>query len=240
MIKGLNPWEMGTETNSGPLLPNFCEGRFIVVKIAPPKEKTIKDGLVLTALMTSFIDSSNKEVKTVEVEESPNGYSIRFPMGKRGLIATKYRGPRSLYKFKNPETGKFYQIPAEKFTAEFAYDYLNGTLPNWDQLKSNEQDQLINEYLEDMFTFGLANDLALNPKENGEMPAPHVGLVTSLYRIYTPPTGGEKYGNTIISKFAVKEGKPNLPGDYKEMPEELAVSIYEEYQKSDKIEGSPF
>lgn len=240
MIKGLNPWDFGLESNSGPLLADLVTGRFIIVKIVPPKEKTIRDGLVLTAMMTSYWDSNENEVKVVEAGESPNGYEVTFPLGKRGLLATKYRGPKSFYKFKNPATNKFVEIPKENFTIEFALDYLSKTIKEWKSLSDIDKDQCLDEYFEDMYMFGLSNDLALRPLSDGTMPTPRVGMVTDFYRQYTPPKPDEKYGNTIISKFAVKEGKPNLPGDYKELPEELAIAIYNEYQKSDRSEGVPF
>ena len=224
---------MGSELDSGPQIPSFTLAKYMVVKIAPPRQKTILNGLVMTAIMLSYVDANNEVVKTVEVNEVDDAVQIKFPEGKRNLIATKYRGPKSIYKFKNPKTNKFYQIGNEKLTVEYANNYLSASVDKWDSMTNDEKETLVEQYLEDMFMFGFSNDLALNDSntENEDIIVPKVGMVTEFYRRWSPPAEGEKYGNTIITKFAPREGKPTLSGEYDMIAEDLATVVYLQYQE---------
>ena len=238
-INNFNPWEMGSEVNnSGFNIPNFTLAKYIVLRIVPPKGKTVRDGVVMSAAMLSFTDESGIETKTVEVVEGTSGYEVMFPHDKRGLLATKYRGPKSQYKFINPGTGKFYQIANDKFTTAYAAQYLSQSLPEWVTMNQSEKDAHIDEYLENMYMFGLSNDFAFDNSDAIVLPRP--GMVTMFYRRYTPPEEGEKYGNTIITKWPKKsdpvEGKyANLTGDYVEMSEAVALAIYDALQKKDQL-----
>ena len=228
----VHPWEMG-ETTNGATIPSFSEGRFLLVRVVPPKTKTIRDGLVATFAMISYKDNDGKDVIMTDISKTTSGYSVEFPLGKRGIMATKFRGPKSWYRFLNADTNKWYQVgkndPVTKvnnhLTEEFAVSYLSEQLPNWKELSATEKDEHIDQYFEDMYLFGLAKDLNLAVEENNEL-IPEVGMVTNLYRRYTSPKEGEKYGNTIVTKFAPKEGKENLPGDYKTVDPEIAIAVY--------------
>lgn len=223
----IKPWEMG-EISAG--IPPLCVTKQVLVKLAPPREKTVRDGLVATFLMTSFFDDNNQEIKTVEVAEGPGGYEISFPLGKKNLVATKFRGPKSYYKFQKPGEDDFYQIPQEKFSVEYATKYCAKEVADWDSLDELTQEAHIDNYLQDMFLFGVSQDLKL-PIEGEKFTAPVVGLQTKLYRVYTPPAKGEKYGNTILTKW--HKGKDPLDTEHKTLTEILAVAIYDEYYMRD-------
>lgn len=227
----VKPWEMGDEIAKGEKIPNFTKGKFIVVGIKPPKTKTVRDGLVMTAIMLSYINEAGEEIKTVEVTEGPSGYDIKFPNGKLGLLATKYRGAKSFYSYVNPHTHKRYQISSEKFTPEYAKQYLSERVSDWNNMSDAEHDSLIDEYLESMFRFGLAKDFAFNEDESGNISIPEPGMVTTFYRKYTPPSEGERWGNVIISKWV--KGETSLDGDIKEFPQELSQAIYDKLQERD-------
>lgn len=233
----INPWELGDDIK-GTSIPHFALGTHVLVKLAHPKNKTIRNGLVAYFIMTSFVDEYGKKVDLVEATESPDGYQIKFPLGKRGLLATKFRGPQNNYKFINPETNKWFQIPKERFTPEFASELLSSKVDNWTSLSDPEKDALIDEYLEDMFMFGLSQDLLL-PAKGDNFTRPVVGVKTKLYRVSTPPdeSKGEKYPNIKITKW--EKGKPSLDGEYETVPEALATSIYEEYSRRDEDAFDP-
>lgn len=223
----IKPWEMGEKIKSTGI-PSFCTGKFILTRLAAPKGKTVQSGLVATFLMSSFFDDKGIEKKTIEVAESEKGYEITFPAGKRGLLATKYRGPKSYFRWKNPETGEPYQIPQEKFTVEYAANHCSTTIEGWSDYSDLEKETYINDYLYDMYSFAISQDLAL-PFKDDTFTAPVVGLQTKLYRVFTPPSEGEKYGNVIITKW--HKGMDPLDGDYRELPEILATSIYDEWMR---------
>lgn len=224
----MNPFELGSEVNNSDFsIPNFTLGKYMVLKIVPPKGKTVRDGLVMSAALLSFTQEG-KETKTVIVTEGTSGYEVTFPLGKRGILATKYRGPKSIYKFINSATKKFYQISSDKFTLGYIEKYLGQSIPNWVNLSQVEKDQHIDEYYENMYMFGLSNDFAFNDNENLVLPKP--GMVTNFYRRYTPPAEGEKYGNIIITKWPKKSNPveaemENLDGSYIQRDEAIAVSI---------------
>ena len=234
-----NIWDMGSELekSSTVQIPNFCLAKYIVVKLVPPKGKTVRDGLVMTALMLSYTDEEGNEVETIQVAESTNGYDITFPKGKAGLLATKYRGPKSYYRFLNPNTKKFYQIPNDKFTLEYANDYLSSITNDWTQLSNAEKDSLLDEYFEDLYLFGMSNDFAFDNKGD-KITIPKPGMVTSFYRRYTPPKLEEKYGNTIITKWPSKRvpaeaGYAALSGEYKEFDEAIALAIDDAFRQKE-------
>jgi len=233
----INPWELGDDIQ-GTSIPHFALGTHILVKLAHPKNKTTRDGLVAYFIMSSFVDEYGKKVDLVEASEGPDGYQIKFPLGKRGLLATKFRGPQNNYKFINPETNKWFQIPKERFTPEFASEFLSGKDPNWASLSDPEKDARIDEYLEDMFMFGLSQDLLL-PAKGDNFTRPVVGVKTKLYRVSTPAdeSKGEKYPNIKITKW--EKGKPSLDGEYETVDEALAMSIYDEYSKRDEDAFDP-
>ena len=223
----IKPWEMGEATTG---IPPLCVGDLMLVKLAFPREKTVRDGLVGTFMLTSYKDKNDKIIKTIEVKEGPGGYEVSFPLGKKNLIATKFRGPKSYYRFQNPNDGSYYVIPQEKFSVEYATQYCATKIKDWDTLNDIEQDEHIDKYLEDMFMFGLSQDLML-PIEGDSFTAPTVGMQCKLYRVYTPPLEGEKYGNTIITKW--HKGEDPLTAEYEILPEILATTAYEEYYKRD-------
>lgn len=235
----VNPWEMGDDLNST-VIPSFVKAKFVLVKLTHPKMKTKRNGLVGTFLMTSYEDEYGKKVDLVEAEESPDGYEVKFPLGKRGLIGTKFRGPNNSYRFINPKTNKWFQISKEKFTEEYAIEYLSQKIDNWDTLSDVEKDSAIDDYLEEMFLFGLSQDLALETKSDGSFDKPFVGLTTTLYRVSTPPAEGERYPNVKITKW--EKGKPSLDGEHDSIPESLALKMYEEYQirEEDRFDPTTF
>jgi len=228
----LKPWEMGEERASTGI-PALCTTEQMCVKLACPKNKTVRDGLVAYFLMTSYFNSDGKQIETVIVQEDPSGYKISFPLGKTGLISTKYRGPKSYYKFQDNKSGSFYEIPQSKFTVEAATTECADKVGGWSDLSDEDKALHIDEYFASMFNFGMSQDLML-PIEGDDFTDPAVGITTKLYRVYTPPSEGEKYGNVIITKW--KRGLPNLDGEFKVNPEPLAVAAYEEYQKRDNVE----
>ncbi len=232
----INPWELGDDLQST-VIPSFVLGDFTCVKLAHPKQKTVRDGLVGSFLMTSYTDENGNKVELVEASETPEGYEVKFPLGKRGLIGTKYRGPQNSYRFINPETKKWFQIPKERFTEEYALEYLPTKVDNWSELSDVEKDSAVDEYLQDMFLFGLSQDLALPAKSDGSFEKPIVGLTTQLYRVSTPPKEGEKYPNVKITKW--EKGKPSLDGEHKLIPEGLALAIYDEYLRREEDQFDP-
>lgn len=235
-----NPFEENEASNTNSI-PNFTKGRFMLLRMVPPKTKGIRDGLVATFGMLSYEDSSSVSVPTIEVQQTTAGYVVSFPKGKRGLLSTKFRGPKSWYNFVDNATGKKYHTGLNnpqtginnKATVEAAEAKLSVKIPDWDQLTDESRDIEIDKYFEDFYTYGLAKDLNLNPepnKETGETDPtqlPVVGMVTDLYREYTPPAGDEKYGRTIVSKYFPKKGLPNLSGEYQIRDAEIAAAIYE-------------
>jgi len=226
----IKPWEMADEINkkeNAIQIPPLCTGNFLLVKVTPPKGKTVRDGLVATFLMTDYFKEDGSQVNLIQVTESAEGNKITFPLGKRGLQATKFRGPKNYYRFWNPEKKKFYEIPQEKFTVDYAVKYLSDSIKDYDTLSEIEKDALIDEYLEDMFLYGLSQDLVLPIK--GELfERPVVGMKTKLYREYTPPAEGERWPTVIASKWI--KGQPNLDGTFEIIDEKLALQIYSEFQ----------
>lgn len=229
----INPWELGDDVK-GTSIPHLVIGTHILVKLAHPKNKTIRDGIVGYFIMTSFEDEYGKKVELVEVSTGPDGYLIKFPLGKRGLLATKFRGPQNNYKFVNPETKKWFQIPKERFSPEFASELLSSKVDDWAALSQPERDALIDEYLEDMFMFGLSQDLLLPSKSDGNFTRPVVGVKTKLYRVSTPPdeSKGEKYPNIKVTKW--EKGKASLEGEFEMVDETLASAIYDEYSRREE------
>jgi hypothetical protein len=228
----INPWEMGEEINAT-TIPSFVEGRFMLVKVAPPKGKTIRDGLVATLAMISYKEQDGKDVNMVEVSQTPQGYVVELPFGKRGILATKYRGPKSWYRFFNNQKQKFYQIGKndpktkinDRLTLEYAEDYLSINVKGWDKMQDIEKDLHIDEYFENMYMFGLAKDFNLEVEAN-DKEVPTVGMVSNFYRNSTPPKEGEKYPTVIVTKFAPREGKETLSGEYTKVDPAIALAIY--------------
>jgi len=227
----INPWELGTDAQST-LIPSFCTGTFILTKLVPPREKTIRNGLVAHFIMASYLDEYGKKVELVEAKETASGYQIEFPLGKRGTKGTKFRGPQNSYRFINPVTKKWFTIASEKLSPEYAMEYLPTKIADWDKATEGQKEAYVDEYLEDMFLFGLSQDLALPINEDGSFTKPVVGLKTQLYRVYTAPAEGSKYPNIKITKW--EKGKPSLDGEHTIVAEPLASAIEEEYEKREE------
>ena len=232
----INPWELGDDLKTS-VIPSFVKGSFIIVKLIHPKNKTVRDGIVGTFLMTSYEDEFEKKVELVEANDGPEGYVVKFPLGKRGLIGTKFRGPTNAYRFIRPDTGKWFQIPKERLTKEYALEILPKKVENWPELSEVEKESLIDEYLVDTFMFGLSQDLALPAEADGTFIKPFVGLKTTLYRVSTPPAEGERFSNVKITKW--EKGKPSLDGEYEDVGEGLALAIYNEYQRREEDQFDP-
>lgn len=236
MSRFINPWELGEKVKSTGI-PPLCKANFILVKLAAPKDKSVRDGLVATFLMSSYYDDKGREIKTIEAEQSPEGYKISFPLGKRGLHSTKFRGPSSYNRWKDPKTGEPYIITKDKFAIEAAINECKRLLPNWNDLSEVEKEVYIDQYYRDMYLFALSNDLILPAEEDG-FTAPVVGMRTLLYRVSEPPKDGERYPRITITKW--QKGMPDLDGEYSELPEALATSVYEEWMRRDDQKQSDF
>jgi hypothetical protein len=233
------PWELGEPQNSNKFspfqLPDVCKSKHLLVRLAPPKGKGVRSGLVTTFLATSYNDEQDNEIKLVDVMENASGYKITFPLGKRGLVATKYRGPTSYYRYLDKDTNSFYQIPNDRFTPESALSYCEENVEGWTEKSDIDKELCLDEYFQEMFMFGISQDLGL-PIEGDAFTQPFVGLQTELYRVYTPPKEGDKYGNIIITKW--QRGKPSIDGDYTNVNSDLAEAIHAEYQARDNDENS--
>ena len=250
MTININPWDMGDNLSST-AIPSFVKAKYVCVKLIHPKLKTERDGLVGTFLMTSYEDEFGKKAELVEATEGPSGHEVKFPLGKKGLIATKYRGPQNQYRFINPDTQKWFSIPKEKMTPEYAYEYLfvetinddgeidpdGETRHDVDKFSEADRETLITEYLQEMFLFGLSQDLVLPAKPDGSFTKPFVGLTTTLYRVSTPPDEGSKYPNIKITKW--ERGKPSLNGEFESISEEAALAIYAAQQTRDEDQFDP-
>ncbi len=226
----IKPWEMGEQKQSTNI-PDFCVADYILCKLAPPKTKTIQNGIVGHFLMSAYYDDKGQKISTIEVKSSEKGYSVAFPLGKRNLLATKFRGPKSYHRWKNPATGEPYQIDQEKFSVDYATTFCKKENAEWESFDDITKETYINDYLWDMYAFAIAQDLAL-PFTDDDFTAPTVGMQTKLYRIYTPPAKDEKYGNTIITKW--HKGKDALNGEYRDLTEPLATSIYDEWTRREE------
>lgn len=245
-------WDLGSEVEEKIRVPGFVKAKYMVTKIVPPKTKTIRDGLVVTAAMISFIDAEGKEVKVTEVTEGPSGYEVNFPLGKYLVTATKYRGPKSWYNFVHPVSGKWTKISQEKFTEDFAKSYLATSISDWDSLSEEEKNEHIDTYFEDMYKFGLACDFNFDTtKDNYDVPKP--GMIVEFYRRYTPPSPDEKYGNTIITKWpnkkdAIEKEFEPLDGSYEQKDVVIAEAIMtalradkpKEFDPTSELEETPF
>lgn len=240
----VNPWEMGEEVTSTSI-PAFTKGKFIVLRLAQPRGKSIRDGKVATLGMISYLADDGTEKVLIEVSQNANGYSVEFPLGKRGIMATKYRGPKSWYNFVNNETGKKYRIgekdPVTKInsmcTVEAAEEYLSKNLKDWDDLDVASKESAIDEYFDDFYTFALAKDFNLEVEKDNSL-VPQVGMISDFYRRYTPPKEGERYGNVIVTKYAPSEGKENLSGENKVVDANIAAAIYDGLTSRDDAASS--
>lgn len=227
MSSNVKPWELAENLQSTGF-PSLIPSDQLLVKLAPPKGKGIRDGVVAGFIMTGYYDKDGNKVETVIANPSPDGYKIEFPLGKKGLYATKFRGPNNKYVFKDDETDKWIKIPQEKFTLDFAVTYLSKEITDWANLDEASKEEAIDKYLEDMFMYGLNRDLLL-PQEGDKFDVPFVGLQTKLYRQYTAPDKdkGETWGNIRVTKWV--KGEPSLDGEFETKPEALALAVYEEY-----------
>jgi hypothetical protein len=234
MLTEVKPWEMGSESKefNSFEIPEFCRARYILLDIRPPKNKTIRDGLVATYGLISYFTPTNEEVEMIDLTETGGIYTVTFPKGKKGVTAVKYRGPKSFYKFKNEVTGKYYEIPQSKFTLEAAEQYLNETLKGYSSYGPEESAEAADEYFESMYMFGLAKDMGLDPEEN-PTEIPKLGMVSQFYRYYSAPKGDDKYGDTKILKYSKSKEYPNLPKEYEIVPAELATLIYNKLKERD-------
>lgn len=215
--------DIGQELPIGPNYGPKSVTEQLLVKIAPPKTGTVKNGLVAYFVTTAYWEN-DKRVDTVLYDQG----NITFPLGKSNLINTKFRGPKNKYKFYNPVKKKFFTIPEEKFLLEYAESYVKKQYSDWDNLSDIEREVLINDYYEDIYRFGLSQDLGLPLSEDGQYFSPQIGLKTLLYRIEDPLKEGEKYPRVIITKWA--SGMPSLSGEYELIPPDIATSIYEQIQ----------
>lgn len=245
MENWFNPMDLVEQSNRIPLL---TEGKFMVLRMVPPKKtNSIRDGLVMTLALISYMDK-DKEVELVSISETPDGYKVDLPQGKRGIFATKYRGPKSYFRFKDEKTGADIYLgnndPKTKInskcTIAAAEEYMSVKIDNFEALPQDEKDAYIDEYFQNFYTFAFAKDLAL-PEVDGVQVLPQPGMVTQLYRTYEPPQGDDKWGNTTVSKYPLKgQDVPNLSGDYKLMPAEIATAIYQKITETDKPFNSEF
>lgn len=231
-------WELGDEIVDTPKIPGFAKAKYMVTKIVPPKGKTIRDGLVVSAALISYVNSEGDDVQVTRVTEGPGGYEVEFPLGKYMVQATKYRGPKSWYNFVHPTTNKWTRIPQEKFTVEFAESFLKTSNPNWDTLTDVERDDLIDAYFEEMYLFGLACDFNFDTSKD-KYDVPRVGMMVDFYRRYTPPAEDEKYGNTIITKWpnkksAVEKVFEELDGSFEQKDATIAEAIITALTQADK------
>lgn len=241
----IQPWEMGTSSTAefakngstrGVTVPLFCRAKYVICKIAPTKSGLVRDGLVLTSVLMSFLQEDGTEVVMTEINDSPSGQSVTFPNGKIGLIGTKFRGPYNDYKFFNRETKKVHVISKDELTTDHAKANLSTKFQDWDKYSVAEQTQLVDQYFEDFYMFSLARDLNLNI-ESQEPELPFIGMVTEFYRQYIPPKEDEKYGRLLISKYF--EGHKRLPGEYSTVDAELAAAILTEAKRREDT-SSPF
>lgn len=228
--------------------PSFFLGKYIVTKIGPPRDKTLREGMTISLALLSYENGSGQTIETISLAEGPNGYIVDFPQGKTRIKATKYRGPKSWYSFYHPVTGKRFTMGTRDpktginnlFTVEFVEDYYKQTLNNWSDLPQSEKDQLINEFLENKYLAAFARDFNLKVNEDdyfqGEFPV--VGMVTNFYHEYTPPVGESKWGNVIATKYSKKGDPKSLPGDYEIYPIGIAQAINDklaEYNRPDSF-----
>jgi len=242
MENWFNPMDLVEQSTKLPLL---TEGKFMVLRTVPPKKtNSVRDGLVMTLALISYMDG-DKEVELVSITEGAEGYKVDLPQGKRGILATKYRGPKSYFRFKDETTGADVYLgnndPKTKInskcTLEAAEEYMTVKIDGFANLPQDEKDSYIDDYFQNFFTFAFAKDLAL-PEEDGEQVLPVPGMVTQLYRTYEPPQGDDKWGNITVSKYPLRgQNVPNLSGDYKLMPAEIATAIY---QKITEQVDTPF
>lgn len=233
----IKPWDMGTEVAERPNVPSFTKAKFMITKVVPPKGKTIRDGLVVHAALISY-NNEGSDVKVTEVVEGPGGYAVEFPLGKFLVSATKYRGPKSIYNFVHPTSGKWTKIEAEKFTVPFAESYLSTSIPNWAELDDLAKEDHVDTYFEDMYNFGLACDFNFDTTEK-DHPKVTPGMVVEFYRRYTPPAEDEKYGRTIITKWPSKKNLTekeyeSLDGSFELKDAIIAEAILTALQTSDK------
>lgn len=240
----MNFWEMSQKLNIT-TIPDFTKGKFMVVRLAHPKGKTIRDGMVATTIMTSY-EGENGSIELVKIQEGPGGYGVTFPKGKRGLLATKFRGPKSWYRFYNNVEDKFYQWGQNdpktgvnsNLTLPYVREHLSNKVPNWEGLSVTEQDHHVDAYYEQAYFDGLAKDFNLDIEVNPGL-KPEVGMVTEMYRRYTPPKEDERYGNVVVTKFAPREGKPPLSGDYTMVDAEIAASVYDALVRKEDTSFNP-
>ena len=225
----IKAWDLGEEVDSKARIPSFVKAKYIVTKVVPPKGKTIRDGLVVSAAMLSYLDEDGLEVKVTNVTEGPGGLEVEFPLGKHYVSATKYRGPKSWYNFVHPTTGKWTNIPQEIFTEEFSKGYLTEHLEGYSDMSEVEKDESIDSYFENMYLFGMSCDFNFDTSRD-DYTTPAVGMIVEFYRKYVPPAEGEKYGNTTITKFPTKkitsqEGLDNLDGSFEQKDAALSEAI---------------
>jgi len=235
----INP--LPNQENDKPIYPpSFFLGKYIVTKIVPPRDKTVRDGMVTHLALLSFLDKDGNWVETTTIAEGPGGYVIDFPHGKTRITATKYRGPKSWYQFYDPETKNKFSLgkrdPKTGLTDVFTIaEAKKHVLSQFEENTLSEEDMnlYIDEYFHNMYYMSFAYDFNIVPKETeiGKIPFP--GMVTELYHIYTPPINDEKWGNVIVSKFA-KEGSPQrLTGAYESYPAQIAEAILDKLTSSD-------
>ena len=235
LITGFDPFQFAEsidrEVSSRHEIPNFVKGRYMILSVGPARDKTVRDGLVLKGILMSYKDASGNDVEMVTLtNDEVHGLKVDFPKGHRNLIATKFRGPKSECKYVDPETNTWKQIgskdPAtginDKLTAEFAREHLSKTVAGFDTMSDLEKDMMIDEHLENMFSFLMSMDLKLDIKNNV---VPQPGMIVDLYRRYEAPADGARFGRTIITKWAVKEQQPELDGSYKQQPPVFAEAI---------------
>lgn len=225
----VNPWTMGSESEDKVRIPSFCKARFMVTKVVPPKTGTVRDGLVAHLALIDYETEEGDSIQVTKVLEGPSGFEIEFPLGKHLVLATKFRGPKNIYNFKNPTTDKWTKIDASKFTLEFALSFLSSSVEGWTELSDLERASHVDDYFEEMYMFGLANDFAFDTTgENYETPKP--GLITTFYRRYTPPKDDERYGRVTPTKWASRKienekGLPDIDGTFEMKDEAIAEAV---------------
>jgi hypothetical protein len=193
-------------------------------------------------------------VELVQVAEDPGGYKVTFPKGKRGILATKFRGPKSWYRFYNNDERKFYQWGkndpetnvnefltldfAEKIRSEKVPKFEKYYISDWEELNDTEKDLYIDSYFEEAYMYGLAKDFNLDVEVDVSQ-KPVVGMVTDFYRKVLPPKKGERFENVIVTKFASKEGKEPISGEHTVVDAEIAASIYSALTRKEETSFNP-
>lgn len=201
MSSNFNPYDLSQEVKS---MPKFCMAKYIVTGMnAPKKSNDIKDGINCTLMMLEYIPKLGAEpIKTTKVDASAQGVTVTFPEGRTGITANMFRGPKSIYKYKNGDQWR--EIPRDSISKEGFYKWLKANDPEAKNRSQKELEEMLEDYLTSIFHVGLNMDFGLNPQDGEEV---KVGLTRWFYRSYEEPKEGEKYGNVRLTRYMPKKIK---------------------------------